>query len=127
MYSQSPSIPDQFLAAGLDVFHNQWSLVHDFTALGEGDNWSVIAQETTPTISIPTEGKFSGCGLSFEKQLSVVPYTTGTRMRPGKAEVCSCLLILSNFITSSFQNSSVESFGLHFDVSVIKLFNFNKA
>ena len=84
LLSSSPS--DQFLSADLHPFHNQWSLLHDFTGQNRGTDRS-ITQETTPPISPPAEGDLSGCGLSFERGQSTVPYTSGTASRPAEGEV----------------------------------------
>ena len=79
-------VSDQFQSADLDPFHNQWSHIHNFTNQSGESDWS-FAQETTPPIDPPTDGELGGCGLTFQRGESTVPYSTGPLASPSEAEV----------------------------------------
>lgn len=86
-----PTLRDQFQSADLDPFHNQWSHIHNFTNQSGESDWS-LTQETTPTINPPTEGELSGCGLTFQKGQSTVPYSIGSLARPTGVEGCIVMI-----------------------------------
>ena len=71
----------QFLSAGLNVFNNYWSMVHDFTPNTESDNWSFLP-EGTSCLQAPAQGEFAEAGLSFTRGDSVVPNTIGLKQKP---------------------------------------------
>ena len=89
-------LTDQFVAAGLDVFNNCWSNVHDFDIHGYGiapdtSNWSLIRGEDSrevapstggnfpPIIELPSQGEFSEVGITLKSERSIVPLTQGYR------------------------------------------------
>ncbi len=80
------SCPAQFTSAKLSVFNNQWSAVHDFTKDLEDGNWSVVLDDA-PDIEVTGE-EFGEVGLSFSREQSVVPHTTGLGQKAsGSGEV----------------------------------------
>ena len=87
--SLSP-FPDHFQAADLHPYHNQWSHIHNFTGQSGESDWS-ITQETTPPIDPPATGELSGCGLSFHKGQSTVPYSISPLARPTDVEVLALI------------------------------------
>ena len=49
-------------------------------------NWSLLPGDTSPVLSLPSEGEFSRVGISLEPEQSLVPLTVGPSNRPS-AEV----------------------------------------
>ena len=44
-------------------------------------------ERTTPPITPPSEGDISGCGLTFQRGQSTVPFSVGPSARPTELEV----------------------------------------
>ena len=70
-----------FVSAGLSVFNNQWSIVHDFDQGAAESNWSLLSEERVGT-GFLLEGEFADVGLSFTADSSVVPVTVGPKQKP---------------------------------------------
>ena len=70
-----------FVSAGLSVFNNQWSIVHDFDQGAAERNWSLLSEESVGT-GFLLEGEFADVGLSFAADSSVVPVTVGPKQKP---------------------------------------------
>ena len=70
-----------FVSAGLSVFNNQWSIVHDFDQGAAESNWSLLSEERVGT-GFLLEGEFADVGLSFAADSSVVPVTVGPKQKP---------------------------------------------
>lgn len=82
-----PELREQFKSAELSLYCNQWSQIHDFTTGTEGSNWSLLALETTASVIVPGGDRLAGVGASFVPDGSIVPLTTGPRLKPS-GEIC---------------------------------------
>lgn len=71
-----------FDSAKLSVFNNSWSAVHDFDSGSDGSNWSLVHEENSAIIDLPTEGEISDLGISFSQETSIVPLTVGAKHGP---------------------------------------------
>ncbi len=69
-----------FDSAGLSVFNNSWSTVHDFTGGTGGGNWSITSGDDPVRIDLPAE--VEDVGVSFSTEDSIVPLTVGLKQRP---------------------------------------------
>ncbi|XP_045584950.1 protein XRP2 [Procambarus clarkii] len=75
-----PQLKDQFTGAGISVFNNNWSNIHDFTPVDGETNWSCFHQAAALSASfkLPEGEQFKSVGLNLDTELSVVPYTLGS-------------------------------------------------
>ncbi|XP_066936725.1 protein XRP2-like [Clytia hemisphaerica] len=76
-----PELEEQFKLAGLSVYNNTWSTIHDFTPVEQSENWSLIPQSVTleQHVPRPTSEEFADINVKFESELSVVPFTQQKR------------------------------------------------
>ncbi|XP_054279311.1 protein XRP2-like [Macrosteles quadrilineatus] len=80
-------LEDQFRSAGLSVFNNIWSSVHDFTPSHTDINWCLLP--ATMTVQDYFQPSNHPLNLSLERTWSVVPMTTGVFPEPDEdLEVC---------------------------------------
>ncbi|XP_050416490.1 protein XRP2 [Patella vulgata] len=93
-----PELEGQFKAAGLSVYNNNWSKIHDFTPVPGENNYSLLTWEANledVSLLVPSVSaeKFSGIQsqISTENNKSVVPYTLGSRRKTSNE---SCLVVL---------------------------------
>jgi protein XRP2 len=82
------SFKEQFQSAQLSPFKNEWASIHDFTPIGDLENWSVMSQEEKPPLPPPgTESDLAAVGLTFDE--NYLPRTLGgIKYRPASQEGC---------------------------------------
>ncbi|XP_072045337.1 protein XRP2-like [Amphiura filiformis] len=87
-----PELLDQFKSAGLSVYNNTWSNIHDFSPVPGEDNWTLISQDfkMEDYVPAPSSEEFSSMKISTAPDDSVVPFTQGNKRR--KAEQ-ACLVV----------------------------------
>ncbi|XP_056271251.1 protein XRP2-like isoform X2 [Pseudoliparis swirei] len=88
-----PELAFHFKDAGLSVFNNNWSNVHDFTPVAGENNWSLLPEGAAVLDSVPTPdpgSEFKGVRVSADPERSIVPLTKGGRR---KASEESCLFV----------------------------------
>ncbi|ESO97525.1 hypothetical protein LOTGIDRAFT_103457 [Lottia gigantea] len=90
-----PELEGQFKSAGLSIYNNNWSNIHDFTPVPGENNYTLISQDCKieDLIPLPTTEPFSTIQVSLEKDKSVVPYTLGSRHKNSDE---SCLVVFFN-------------------------------
>uniref|UniRef100_UPI00358FC5FB protein XRP2 n=1 Tax=Myxine glutinosa TaxID=7769 RepID=UPI00358FC5FB len=85
-----PELASQFQAAGLDVFNNDWSNVHDFTPIVGEQNWTILTSLVAGSHPIAyNPSQPASCDetwikplISIDQQRSIVPTTLGRAYRP---------------------------------------------
>ncbi|KAK6169351.1 hypothetical protein SNE40_020422 [Patella caerulea] len=86
-----PELKDQFKAAGLSIYNNNWSNIHDFTPVPGENNFGLMAEDVIVDCSlIPTTEQFSTVEVTSDKNTSLVPYTSGSRRKTSDE---SCLVV----------------------------------
>ena len=87
-----PCLEEQFKQAGLSIYNNTWSSIHDFTPVDQSENWSLIPESTTleSCVPRPDSDEFSEIDVKFDLDSSVVPLSH--HKRPAKYEQ-TCLLV----------------------------------
>lgn len=88
-----PDLGSQFKEAGLSIFNNNWSNLHDFTPVSGENNWSLLPETSAVLDSLPlpdAESEFGSMRISTQSCQSLVPLTKG-----GRRKDCdeSCLLV----------------------------------
>lgn len=88
-----PELAFQFKDAGLSIFNNNWSNIHDFTPVSGELNWSLLPEDATiqSHVPLPTTKELSAVRISTEANRSIVPVTQGQRQKNSDE---SCLVVL---------------------------------
>ncbi|XP_065829487.1 protein XRP2-like [Oscarella lobularis] len=105
-----PKLEDHFSAAGISLFENNWSNIHDYSPIPGEENWKLIAPDAAGVdeyFSAPSEEPFSSIPVSFSTDNSLVPLTMGLSRRPGESN--SCLVILRATADQSKLKAYVKS------------------
>ena len=88
-----PEMPGQFQAAGLSVFNNNWSNVHDFTPVSGETNWGLLPEDGPVRDRVPLpepDSEFGRVRISTDAGQSSVPLTHGGRRKQSEE---SCLFL----------------------------------
>ena len=74
---------EQFSDAGLSIFNNNWSNIHDFTPVAEHRNFHLHGSDVMVSEHIPPpkEPPLATVTVSYEADSSVVPRTLGTQRK----------------------------------------------
>lgn len=87
-----PELAGQFRDAGLSVFDNNWSNIHDFTQDDTMKHFTVLPEDAKVEdyVPRPTGDDFQFLEIDLDPYRSVVPRTLGTRRKTSDE---SCLLV----------------------------------
>lgn len=88
-----PELAFQFKDAGLSIFNNNWSNIHDFTPVSGELNWSLLPENAVihNYVPLPTANELQAVRISTEANRSIVPVTQGQRQKNSDE---SCLVVL---------------------------------
>ncbi|KAJ4443069.1 hypothetical protein ANN_04719 [Periplaneta americana] len=77
-------ISEHFQQAGLSVFNNNWSSIHDFTPIEGENNWCLFPDtiRIQDYVSLPAAQELQRLNISLLEEKSVVPYTWGPHKTP---------------------------------------------
>ncbi|XP_027216690.2 protein XRP2 [Penaeus vannamei] len=81
-----PQLKDHFKGAGLSIFNNNWSNIHDFTPVEGETNWSCSSQSDAleQAFKLPETEELKSVELMLGTETSVVPFTLGSPMYGGQ-------------------------------------------
>nr|XP_014352457.1 PREDICTED: protein XRP2 isoform X2 [Latimeria chalumnae] len=87
-----PELAFQFKDAGLSIFNNNWSNIHDFTPVAGETNWSLLSEDTAvqDCVPLPDSEELKAVRISTEASRSIVPITRGGRQKSSEE---SCLVV----------------------------------
>uniref|UniRef100_A0A8C7XK96 Protein XRP2 n=1 Tax=Oryzias sinensis TaxID=183150 RepID=A0A8C7XK96_9TELE len=88
-----PELAFHFKDAGLSIFNNNWSNIHDFTPVSGENNWSLLPEASSVLDFVPTpdpESDFKSVRISADPSRSIVPLTKGGRRKESEE---SCLFV----------------------------------
>ncbi|KAK5620326.1 Protein Xrp2 [Crenichthys baileyi] len=88
-----PELAFHFKDAGLSIFNNNWSNIHDFTPVSGENNWSLLPEDSKVLDFVPApdpESDFKSIRISTEAARSIVPLTKGGRRKDSEE---SCLFV----------------------------------
>uniref|UniRef100_A0A8C0A9Z5 Protein XRP2 n=1 Tax=Bos mutus grunniens TaxID=30521 RepID=A0A8C0A9Z5_BOSMU len=88
-----PELAFQFKDAGLSIFNNTWSSIHDFTPVSGEHNWSLLPEDAVVQdhVPLPTTEELKAVRVSTEASRSIVPVSRGQRQKSSDE---SCLVVL---------------------------------
>ncbi|XP_037530958.1 protein XRP2 [Nematolebias whitei] len=98
-----PELAFHFKDAGLSIFNNNWSNVHDFTPVSGENNWSLLPEDSPllDFVAMPDpESEFKSVRVSVEPLRSIVPLTNGGR-RKDSDESCLCVFFAGEYSTAN--------------------------
>ncbi|XP_059161923.1 protein XRP2-like [Physella acuta] len=87
-------LESQFKSAGLSIFNNNWSNIHDFTPVpGEESNFSYTDAKLADFFPVPKGEDYDAMQISLDEDKSVIPITWGKRRKISSE---SCLIVFFN-------------------------------
>lgn len=98
-----PELAFHFKDAGLSIFNNNWSNIHDFTPVSEQNNWSLLPESASVLDSVPApdaESDFKSVRVSADPARSIVPLTKGGR-RKDSEESCLVVFFAGDYTTAN--------------------------
>lgn len=98
-----PELAFHFKDAGLSIFNNNWSNIHDFTPVSEQNNWSLLPETSSVLDFVPapdTESDFKAVRVSADPARSIVPLTKGGR-RKDSEESCLFVFFAGEYTTAN--------------------------
>lgn len=98
-----PDVAFHFKDAGLSIFNNNWSNIHDFTPVSGETNWSLLPEDVAVLDHLPlpdSESEFKSIRISTEVARSIVPLTKGNR-RKGSDETCLFVFFAGDYTTAN--------------------------
>ncbi|XP_052323647.1 protein XRP2-like [Oncorhynchus keta] len=111
-----PELAFHFKDAGLSIFNNNWSNVHDFTPVSGETNWSLLPEDTVVLDHVPApdpESEFKSVRISAEASRSIVPMTKGGR-RKESDESCLFVFFSGDYTTANARKLIDEASGKGF-------------
>ncbi|XP_036833612.1 protein XRP2 [Oncorhynchus mykiss] len=111
-----PELAFHFKDAGLSIFNNNWSNVHDFTPVSGETNWSLLPEDTVVLDHVPApdpESEFKSVRVSAEASRSIVPMTKGGR-RKESDESCLFVFFSGDYTTANARKLIDEASGKGF-------------
>lgn len=98
-----PELAFHFKDAGLSIFNNNWSNIHDFTPVSGETNWSLLPEDAVVLDCVPLpdpESEFKSVRVSTEASRSIVPLTKGGR-RTESEESCLFVFFAGDYTTAN--------------------------
>ncbi|XP_062854047.1 protein XRP2 [Trichomycterus rosablanca] len=98
-----PDLAFHFKDAGLSIFNNNWSNIHDFTPVSGETNWSLLPEDAVVSdyVSFPdSESEFKSIRISADRSRSIVPLTKGGR-RTESEESCLFVFFAGDYATAN--------------------------
>lgn len=98
-----PELAFHFKDAGLSIFNNNWSNIHDFTPVSGETNWSLLPEDAVVQEHVPLpdpESEFKSVRISSEASRSIVPLTKGGR-RTESEESCLFVFFSGDYTTAN--------------------------
>ncbi|XP_062412730.1 protein XRP2 [Sardina pilchardus] len=111
-----PDLAFHFKDAGLSIFNNNWSNIHDFTPVSGETNWSLLSEDVAVLDHVPlpdSESEFKSIRISTEVGRSIVPLTKGGR-RQGSDESCLFVFFAGDYTTANARKLIDEATGKGF-------------
>ncbi|KAM4699526.1 protein XRP2 [Discoglossus pictus] len=97
-----PELASQFKEAGLSIFNNTWSNIHDFTPVSGETNWSLLPSDAiiTDYIPLPDSEELKSVRVSTDVSRSIIPVTWGQRQKKSD-ESCLVVFFAGDYTTAN--------------------------
>ncbi|XP_029458923.1 protein XRP2 isoform X2 [Rhinatrema bivittatum] len=97
-----PELAFQFKDAGLSIFNNTWSNIHDFTPVEGENNWCLLSDDAVvqDCVPLPDSEELKAVRISTDVNRSIIPVTRG--QRPKKSdELCLVVFFAGDYTTAN--------------------------
>ncbi|MBN3299660.1 XRP2 protein, partial [Amia calva] len=110
-----PDLAFHFKDAGLSIFNNNWSNVHDFTPVSGETNWSLLPEDAAVLdyVPLPDSDEFKSVRVSTDSGRSIIPVTWGQR-RKESDESCLFVFFAGDYTTANARKLIDEVVGKGF-------------
>lgn len=114
-----PELALQFKDAGLSIFNNTWSNIHDFTP-GE-NNWGLLPETAVVQdyVPLPSSEELKAVRVSTDATKSIIPVTRGRRQKNSE-ESCLTVFFAGDYTTANARKliDEVSNLCLHSGFSI---------
>nr|XP_006135894.2 protein XRP2 [Pelodiscus sinensis] len=110
-----PELALQFKDAGLSVFNNTWSNIHDFTPVSGETNWSLLSEDALVQdyVPFPISEELKVVRISTDAMKSIIPITRGGRQKSSE-ESCLAVFFAGDYTTANARKLIDEMTGKGF-------------
>lgn len=111
-----PELAFHFKDAGLSIFNNNWSNIHDFTPVSGENNWSLLSETAAVEDHVPAPGaesEFVSVRIFTDVAHSIVPLTKGGR-RKDSEESCLFVFFAGDYTAANARKLIDEAIGKGF-------------
>ncbi|KAM4796768.1 protein XRP2 [Rhinophrynus dorsalis] len=107
-----PELASQFKEAGLSIFNNTWSNIHDFTPVSGETNWSLLPIDSViqDYIPLPDSEELKTVRVSTDVNKSIIPGTWGQRQKKSE-ESCLVVFFAGDYTTANARKMIDEMVG----------------
>ncbi|KAE8625678.1 hypothetical protein XENTR_v10006360 [Xenopus tropicalis] len=107
-----PELALQFKEAGLSIFNNTWSNIHDFTPVAGETNWSLLPPDSViqDFIPLPDSEELKCVRVSADIHKSIIPVTWGQRLKKSD-ESCLVVFFAGDYTTANARKMIDEMVG----------------
>uniref|UniRef100_A0A8C9FP23 Protein XRP2 n=1 Tax=Pavo cristatus TaxID=9049 RepID=A0A8C9FP23_PAVCR len=97
-----PELALQFKDAGLSIFNNTWSNIHDFTPVSGENNWGLLPEDAVVQdyVPLPTSEELKAVRISTDAMKSIIPITRGQRQKSSD-ESCLAVFFAGDYTTAN--------------------------
>ncbi|KAM8820547.1 protein XRP2 [Eudromia elegans] len=112
-----PELALQFKDAGLSIFNNTWSNIHDFTPLSGENNWGLLPENALVQdyVPLPSTEELKAVRVSTDATRSIIPVTRGRRHRSSD-ESCLAVFFADDYTTANARKLIDEMTGKGFQL-----------
>lgn len=97
-----PELALQFKDAGLSIFNNTWSNIHDFTPVSGENNWGLLPENAVVQdyVPLPSSEELKAVRISTDAMRSIIPITRGRRQKSSE-ESCLAVFFAGDYTTAN--------------------------
>lgn len=97
-----PELALQFKDAGLSIFNNTWSNIHDFTPVSGENNWGLLPENAVVQdyVPLPSSEELKAVRISTDATRSIIPVTRGQRQK-NSDESCLAVFFAGDYTTAN--------------------------
>uniref|UniRef100_A0A8C3KDK7 Protein XRP2 n=1 Tax=Calidris pygmaea TaxID=425635 RepID=A0A8C3KDK7_9CHAR len=112
-----PELALQFKDAGLSIFNNTWSNIHDFTPVSGENNWGLLPEDAVVQdyVPLPSSEELKAVRISTDATRSIIPITRGRRQKSSD-ESCLAVFFAGDYTTANARKLIDEMTGKGFQL-----------
>ncbi|XP_026701795.1 protein XRP2 [Athene cunicularia] len=112
-----PELALQFKDAGLSIFNNTWSNIHDFTPVSGENNWGLLPENAVVQdyVPLPSSEELKAVRISTDATRSIIPITRGRRQK-NSDESCLAVFFAGDYTTANARKLIDEMTGKGFQL-----------